>query len=176
MREIAAWREREAQAKDLPRARVLRDEALVEIAHHAPTSPSGLARIRGLGQKMAEGPMGKALINAINMGLDIPDEDLPKLKKDKPLPRGLGPVTDFLKVLLKHKCEEHYVAQKLIATGDDLEKIAAYGEKAEVKALCGWRREIFGKDALAIRTGDLAMVVNDHRLELIEFEDRYDFS
>ena len=171
LREIAAWREREAQSRDLPRGRILRDEALVEIAHHAPTTSSGLARIRGLGQKLADGPMGRKLIVAIQAGLDVPESNLPRIKKNKPLPRGIGPVTDLLKVLLKHKCEEHDVAQKLIATGDDLEKIAAYGDKAEVRALHGWRRDIFGNDALAVRSGNLAMVVNGQALELVEFED-----
>ena len=171
LKEIAAWREREAQSRNQPRGRILRDEALVEIAHQAPTSSSGLARIRGLGQKLADGPMGRKLIDAIQAGLDVPESELPKIKKNKPLPRGLGPVTDFLKVLLKHKCDEHDVAQKLIATGNDLEKIAAYGEKADVRALRGWRREIFGNDALAVRSGTLAMVVNGLALELVEFED-----
>jgi len=171
LQEIAAWREREAQDKDLPRGRVLRDDALVEIAHHAPTTVSGLARIRGLGQRLAEGPMGERLLEAIEAGLAVPESDLPKLPKRKPLPRGIGPVTDFLKVLLKHKCEHHDVAQKLIATGDDLEKIAAYGNKADVKALQGWRRDLFGNDALAVRSGELAMVVNGQALELVEFVD-----
>ena len=120
---------------------------------------------------MADGPMGRKLIDAIQAGLDVPESELPKIKKNKPLPRGLGPVTDFLKVLLKHKCDEHDVAQKLIATGNDLEKIAAYGEKADVRALRGWRREIFGNEALAVRSGTLAMVVNGLALELVEFED-----
>ncbi len=171
LREIAAWREREAQSRDLPRGRILRDEALVEIAHHAPTTSSGLARIRGLSQKLAEGPMGRKLIDAIQEGLGVPEKDLPKIKKNKPLPRGLGPVTDFLKVLLKHKCEEHDVAQKLIATGNDLEKIAAYGDKADVRALQGWRRDLFGNEALALRSGNLGMVVNDLALEIVEFDD-----
>ena len=115
--------------------------------------------------------MGRKLIDAIQAGLDVPESNLPKIKKNKPLPRGFGPVTDLLKVLLKHKCEEHDVAQKLIATGDDLEKIAAYGDKADVRALHGWRRDIFGNDALAVRSGNLAMVVNGQALELVEFED-----
>ncbi len=171
LKEIAAWREREAQDKDLPRGRVLRDDALVEIAHHAPTKVAGLARVRGLGQRLAEGPMGDRLLDAIHAGLAVPDQELPQIIKRKPLPRGIGPITDFLKVLLKHKCEHHDVAQKLIATGDDLEKIAAYGDKADAKALHGWRRDLFGSDALAVRAGRLAIVVNGQELELVEFVD-----
>ena len=171
LKEIAAWREREAQTKDLPRNRILRDETLVEIAHHAPMTADELSRTRGFTEKKAKGPLGKALLNAIQNGLNVPEDKLPELKRGKPLPRGIGPVTDLLKVLLKMKSEEHNVAQKLIARVDELEKIAAFGEKAEVQALQGWRYQVFGKDALSLRAGRLALVINDQSLELVWLED-----
>jgi ribonuclease D len=171
LREVTAWREIEAQTRDLPRNRVLRDEALVEIAHHTPKNVKELARTRGLGQRLAEGSAGEKLLQAVEAGLNLPEADCPSVPRRPNLPRGIGPVTDLLKVLLKMKCEQQEVAQKLIASGDDIEKIAAYGEKAEVPALTGWRRQLFGEDALNLRDGKIALVINGQTLELVEIED-----
>jgi ribonuclease D len=171
LREVTAWRESEAQRKDMPRNRILRDEALVEIAHHAPKSVSDLARTRGLGQRLAEGTAGENILKAVEAGRSLPDAECPKVPRRPNMPRGIGPITDLLKVLLKMKCEQQDVAQKLIANGDDIEKIAAYGDKAEVAALTGWRRPLFGQDALNLRDGKLALVINGTNLELVEFED-----
>jgi ribonuclease D len=171
LREVTAWRESEAQRKDMPRNRILRDEALVEIAHHAPKSVSDLARTRGLGQRLAEGSAGENILKAVEAGRSLPDDECPKVPRRPNMPRGIGPITDLLRVLLKMKCEQQDVAQKLIANGDDIEKIAAYGDKAEVAALTGWRRPLFGQDALNLRDGKLALVINGTNLELVEFED-----
>ena len=168
LKEVAAWREIEAQNKDIPRNRIVRDESLVEISHHAPKTISELSRARGLSLKKAEGSLGKALLNAVQIGLNVPSENLPEVKREVPLPKGIGPITDLLKVLLKLKCEKHDVAQKLIATVNDMEQIAAFGQNANVPALQGWRQEVFGIDALRLRSGQLAMVIKDHNLELVE--------
>ena len=168
LKEVAAWREIEAQNKDIPRNRIVRDESLVEISHHAPKTINDLSRARGLSLKKAEGSLGKALLNAVKVGLNIPSENLPEVKREAPLPKGIGPITDLLKVLLKLKCEQHDVAQKLIATVNDMEQIAAFGQNANVPALQGWRQEVFGIDALRLRSGQLAVVINDHNLELVE--------
>ena len=168
LKEVAAWREIEAQNKDIPRNRIVRDESLIEISHHAPKTINDLSRARGLSLKKAEGSLGKALLNAVKAGLNVPSENLPEVKRDAPLPKGIGPITDLLKVLLKLKCEKHDVAQKLIATVNDMEQIAAFGQNANVPALQGWRQEIFGIDALRLRSGQLAMVIKDHNLELVE--------
>ena len=168
LKEVAAWREIEAQNKDIPRNRIVRDESLVEISHHAPKTINDLSRARGLSLKKAEGSLGKALLNAVKAGLNVPSENLPEVKRDAPLPKGIGPITDLLKVLLKLKCEKHDVAQKLIATVNDMEQIAAFGQNANVPALQGWRQEVFGIDALRLRSGQLAMVIKDHNLELVE--------
>jgi ribonuclease D len=171
LREVAAWRERQAQEKDLPRGRVLRDDALVEIAHHTPKSVDDLTRTRGLGRRLAEGGGGRGLLDAVEAGLAMPEEDCPKPSVKETLPRGLGPVSDLLKVLLKMKCNEHDVAQKLLASSSDIDRIAADGESAKVPALSGWRRQVFGQDALELRAGRLAMVINDKKMELVEFEE-----
>ena len=168
LKEVAAWREIEAQNKDIPRNRIVRDESLIEISHHAPKTINDLSRARGHSLKKAEGSLGKALLNAVKVGLNIPSENLPEVKRDAPLPKGIGPITDLLKVLLKLKCEKHDVAQKLIATVNDMEQIAAFGQNANVPALQGWRQEVFGIDALRLRAGQLAMVIKDHNLELVE--------
>ena len=168
LKEVAAWREIEAQNKDIPRNRIVRDESLIEISHHAPKTINDLSRARGLSLKKAEGSLGKALLNAVKVGLNVPSENLPEVKRDAPLPKGIGPITELLKVLLKLKCEKHDVAQKLIATVNDMEQIAAFGQNANVPALQGWRQEVFGIDALRLRSGQLAMVIKDHNLELVE--------
>ena len=166
LREVAAWREREAQRRDLPRGRIVRDEALIEIAHHRPATAEALARTRGLGARLAEGPMGAGLLQAIAAGLAVPDQDCPRLEEKPELPNGLGPVTDLLKVLLKFKSEDSGVAQKLLASSADLERIAAFGEKAEVAALHGWRREAFGADALRLIRGEIALSAEGRRIRV----------
>ena len=168
LRELAAWRELEARRRDQPRNRILRDEALLEIAHHTPKTVSDLERTRGLGRKMAEGPAGARLLEAVKAGLDIPDADCPRPVHKPDLPRGLGPVIDLLRVLLKMKCDEGDVAQKLLASAGDIELIAAYGEEADVRAMKGWRRELFGEDALKLRNGGLGFVIKNKRLSLMK--------
>ena len=170
LRELAAWREREARRLDLPRNRVLRDEALLEIAHHAPVSTDALNRTRGLGRRMAEGAAGQAILEAVRLGQAVPEADCPRPQSKPALPRGLGPVVDLLKVLLKMKCEENQVAQKLVASSADVERIAADGEAAEVPALLGWRRQVFGEDALRLRSGATALAANGKRLKLVPLD------
>jgi len=166
LREIAAWREREAQARDVPRNRIVRDEALVDIAARAPKSVAELARTRGMGRGLAEGRQGEALLAAIARGLALPAEDCPEPPERPERPAGLGPVIDLLKVLLKMKCEDYGVAQRLVASSEDLERIAA-DDRADVPALRGWRREVFGEDALAVKHGRLALAVGDRKLRLV---------
>lgn len=168
LKEIAAWRELEARKYDRPRNRILRDETLQEIAHHAPKTVYDLERTRGLGRKMAEGPSGVRLLEAIKKGIAVPELDCPKPKKKVEIPRGLGPVVDLLRVLLKMKCDDSDVAQKLLASANDLELIAAFGENADVRTMHGWRRELFGNDALKLCKGELGFVVKNKRLRLMK--------
>lgn len=170
LREIAAWRELEAQRLDLPRNHVLRDESMVEIAHHMPTTPADLARTRGVGRRLAEGPAGAALLAALARGKAVAEKDCPQPLNRPLMPNGLGPVTDLLKVLLKMKAEESGAAQRLVASSDDLDLIAAFGEEATVPALHGWRREVFGDDALKLRRGEIALAVKGRRLAVIPVE------
>lgn len=171
LRELAAWREREAQERDLPRQRVIRDEALTEIAAHAPTTVADLARTRGLARSLAEGRLGAALLDAVGRAATLPESDCPQPPDRVDLPRGLAPVVDLLKVLLKMKCDEHDVAQKLVASSSDLEMIAA-DDEADVPALHGWRRHLFGDDALKLKHGRvaLALAANGKRLRLLPLD------
>jgi ribonuclease D len=166
LREISAWRERAAQQRDLPRSRLLRDEALLEIAAHAPRNVDDLARIRGLGRSVAEGKLGGEMLAAIERALTLPDADIPAPPSRQELPPGLGPLVDLLRVLLKLRCEENDVAQKLVANAADLELIAA-DDRADTPALQGWRHEIFGRDALALKHGKLALTARGKRIEVV---------
>src|SRR5437016_9541145 len=165
LRALAGWRETAAQQRDLPRGRIMRDEAVLEIAAHAPKTIDALARTRSLGKGIAEGKLGSEILEAVRRGLAEIKGPVPPSRADAP--PGLGPLVELLRVLLKQRCEEHQVAQKLVATAEDLEAVAA-DDAAPVPALSGWRYEIFGKDALALKHGRLAMTVFRNRISLVE--------
>ena len=159
--EISAWREREAQARDVPRNRVLKDEALQEIALQTPKQTADLDRLRAVPRGFARSGQARDLIDAVYRGLRADTADLPDPRKDSaPQPQGLGPTIEMLKVALKIACARNRVAQKLIATVGDLEKIAA-DDRADVPALKGWRREIFGEDALRLKHGEYCLAIED---------------
>ena len=170
LHEVAAWREREAQRRDTPRNRVVRDESVIDIAAHMPRTIEELSRLRGLSRGLAEGRIGGDILAAVARGLALPEADLPQVPPPPDLPRGIGPVVELLKVLLKLKCDEHDVAPKLIASAADLERIAA-DDEAPVPALHGWRREVFGEDALALKHGRLAVTMQGKRLALVAAQD-----
>ncbi len=166
LKELAAWREREAQRRDLPRNRVLRDETLLEIAAHAPTTVEELGRTRGLGRGFTDGWQGAEVLGAIQRALDLPEEELPRVElRDEP-PAGLAPVVELLRVLLKMKCDEHHVATRLVASAADLDAIAA-DDDAKAPALSGWRREVFGEHALALKNGRMALAIVDRRVRIV---------
>lgn len=166
LRELAAWRELAAQQRDIPRQRMLRDEALIEIAAHAPKSADELARTRGLSEGLARGKIGAELLAAVARGVAVPDAEAPRLAERADLPRTNGAVAELLRVLLKMRAEEHNVAARLIAASEDLDRLASEDEP-DVAALKGWRREIFGEDAIALKQGRLALVVKGRKLTAV---------
>jgi len=166
---LATWREEEAQQRDVPRGRVLRDEQLFDIAAHRPTTEEDLARSRGINRDLARGRLGKAILEAVARGLAVPEEDLPKSAPKQQSANGIGPLMDLLKVMLKLRCEEHDVAQKLIASTADLEQIAM-SDEADVLALRGWRFDIFGRDALALKHGNVALSANGSKVKVVPVE------
>jgi len=170
LREVAAWRETAARQRNLPRGRIIRDEAVLEIAAHAPKTIEALARSRSIGKGVAEGKLGGEILDAVRRGLANSKALEPPAPARADTPPGLGPLIELLRVLLKQSCEAHQVAQKLVAASEDLEAIAA-DDEAAVPALSGWRYEIFGKDALALKHGRLALTVRRNRIALVEVAD-----
>lgn len=167
LQEIAAWRENLAQEVDVPRGRILKDEALAEICTHPPTSAEALNKMRNVHQGFANSERGRSLLEAVKRGIEKDISEGPIRAARAPMPPGMGPTIDLLRVLLKLKCEEGDVAQKLLCSAADLELIAAYGAEAKVPALSGWRQKIFGKEALALREGKLAIAVENGKLKLV---------
>ena len=169
LRAIAAWREREAQRVDVPRQRLLKDESLLEIAATAPHDIEALARVRGVSRGFAEGRGGAGLIAAIEGARREPDADLPQAaRKDGPRPSPA--LVSLLKVLLAAKAEQHDVAPKLLASSEEIDRLAV--EVApEIPALQGWRREVFGADALALKEGRVSLGVDGRRIKLLHQAD-----
>jgi ribonuclease D len=164
--EVAAWREREAQARDVPRSRVLKDDAIGDIAVQQPTTPERLAGLRSLPKGFERSKWGEGILDAVHRGLARDPRTLPRIERPKSAPNGAATV-ELLKVLLRMTSERHGVAAKVIATVDDLDRIAA-DDEADVPALKGWRRELFGERALALKHGQLALAVERNRVVTVE--------
>ncbi|MEM9441819.1 MAG: ribonuclease D [Pseudomonadota bacterium] len=163
---LATWREEEAQGRDLPRNRILRDDLLLEVAANRPTKQEEVLKIRRISVDKRSATSIAATIQA---ALDLPKDQLPRLPKPQRLPRGIGPVVDLLRVLLKHQCEEHEVAQRLVANTGDLEQIAA-DDRADVRALRGWRFDVFGRAALALKHGALGLAIADGKITVFPMD------
>jgi ribonuclease D len=164
--EVAAWREQEAQKRDVPRSRVLKDDAVGDIAIHAPTTPERLAALRSLPKGFEKSQWGADIVAAVQRGLARDLHSLPKIEKPRNNSNGAATV-ELLKVLLRMTSERHAVASKVIATVDDLEQIVA-DDAADVGALHGWRRELFGEAALALKHGRLALAIEKGRVVRVE--------
>jgi ribonuclease D len=164
--EVAAWREREAQERDVPRGRVLKDDVIGDIAIQAPTTIERLARLRSLPRGFERSRWGEAIVEAVKRGLARDPKTLPSLERPRPQLNGQATV-ELLKVLLRMTAERHGVAAKVIATVDDLDRIAA-DDDADVPALSGWRRELFGEKALALKRGRLSLAIEKGRVVAVE--------
>ena len=143
---------------------------MLEIAAHTPKTIEALARSRSLGKSVAIGKLGSEILEAVQRGLANAKVFEPPAPSRADTPPGLGPLIELLRVLLKQRCEEHQVAQRLVATAEDLETIAA-DDRASVPPLSGWRYEIFGRDAIALKHGRLALTVRRNRITLVEVAD-----
>ena len=164
--EVAAWREREAQTRDVPRSRVLKDEVIADIAVHAPTTIDKLKNLRSLPKGFERSRWGEAIVAAVERGLATDMKNLPRPVRFQPTANGTA-VVELLKVLLRMISERHHVAAKVIATVEDLERIAA-DDAADVPALAGWRRELFGEKALALKRGELALAIERGKVAAVE--------
>ena len=157
--ELAAWRETQAQAQNVPRPRVLRDEALYDIANRMPTDAKHLDELRTLSNGFSRSARAKDIIDAVKRGLALDPKTIPAPPSGNTLSAEAGALVDLLRVLLKSAAARHRVAPKLIADTDDLELIASKAEP-DVAALKGWRHEIFGADAMRLKRGEIALSVN----------------
>lgn len=168
LQQVAAWREREARERNQPRGRILKDDAIYEIAQQQPKDTEALGKLRTIPRGWERSAQANGLLAAIQTALDLPKEELPKLPKQKHSPEGAASAAELLKVLLKRVSEKHGVAPKVIASSDDLDRIAAEGDQADVPALQGWRRELFGDLALKLLDGGVALRFVDRKIEAVE--------
>jgi ribonuclease D len=166
--EVAAWREREAQERDVPRGRVLKDDVIGDIAIQAPATIERLGGLRSLPRGFERSKWGEAIVAAVARGLARDPKTLPRIDRPKAAVNGQATV-ELLKVLLRMTAERHGVAAKVIATVDDLDRIAG-DDAADVAALRGWRRELFGEKALALKQGRLSLAIEKGRVVAVERE------
>ena len=165
---VAAWRERTAQQRDQPRGRILKDEAIDEVATQAPTDAAQLDRLRSVPKGFSGSRFGPDLLAAVREALKDPEAYAPVIERSRlAASPAAGAVVELLKVLLKARAEDAGVASKLIATVSDLELIAN-DDNAQTPALTGWRREAFGEDALKLKRGELALVLDGTRVRVVE--------
>ncbi|NHT75041.1 ribonuclease D [Ferranicluibacter rubi] len=168
LQRIAAWREREARSRNVPRGRVLKDDALYEIAQQQPKDAEAMSRLRTVPKGWERSSAGTAIIEAVNEALALPKADMPRLPRQNQTSEGAAAAIELLKVLLKLVAEKQGVAAKIIANSEDIERIASEGEKADVGALKGWRRDLFGEIALKLINGDVALRFVDRKIETVE--------
>jgi len=164
LKAAAAWREREAQSRDVPRGRILKDDALYEVAQAQPRSVEALGRMRGVPKGFERSRAGQSLVEALDSALEDPAAYAPKVEKARVLPPNIGPTVELLKVLLRQVAQANGLAPRLLATVSDLEEIAA-SDDADVPAMQGWRREVFGEEALKLKRGET--VLGLHKGEVI---------
>jgi ribonuclease D len=168
---VAEWREQEAQKRNVPRNRVIKDDGIYEIALQQPRTTERLSQLRTIPRGFERSTAGQDILRAIEAAMAIDEANLPKIPKPRTPPDHAGAATELLKVLLKMISEHHGVASRIIATMDDLEKIAA-DDNADVPALKGWRMELFGEKAIAIKNGELALALSGNRVTSVGLIDQ----
>lgn len=167
LKELAAWREQRAREKNIPKNWVMKDETLSSIAQAAPTSKDKLKKIRNISSDMASGRTGEKILGLIKTVLESPKENWPQApERKKQLSASASATLDILKMLLKIQSSEHSVAAKLIASSDDLEMLAR-GSTKDLPLLKGWRYDVFGKDAIDLKEGKIAIGLKDGQITKI---------
>lgn len=165
---VAAWREREARERDVPRGRVLKDDAIYEVAQQAPRDAAALGKLRTTPKGWERSSTATALLGAVNAALALPKEQMPKLPKNFQPPEGSSAAAELLKVLLRIVAEKEGVASKVLASSDDIDRIAAEGEEADVPALQGWRRAVFGEAALKLVRGEIGFKFDKRKIAVFD--------
>lgn len=168
MQRLAAWREREARTRNVPRSRVLKDDAIYEVAQQQPKDQKALSRLRTIHKGVERSAAGTAILSITAEVAGLDKADLPEVPRPANAPEGAGAASDLLKVLLKLTAEKNNVAQRVIATSDHLDQIAAAKEHAQVPAMQGWRRELFGDHALQLINGEIALGFNKRKISTVD--------
>lgn len=168
MRAVAAWREHQARSRNVPRGRVLKDDAIYEIAQQQPTDTAALGRLRAIPRGWERSAPASELVEEVKAALALPRDEMPNPPKISRPPNGAAAAAELLKVLLRMTSEEFGVAAKVLATSDDIDRLAAEGEKAEIPALSGWRREVFGDPALKLVRGEIALRYDKGKVAVVE--------
>lgn len=166
LREIAAWREKQAQERDVPRNRILRDETVIDVALQKPQTPDELKRVRGMTDDQARGRIGAGIIDSVKRALASPEETWPRLKPKTPLPPRLVATVELLKMLLRIQAAEEGVAAKLIASSDDLETLAL-DPGADVMTNQGWRYDVFGRMARDLMDGKIGFALQNGKIRVL---------
>ncbi|MFW6412670.1 MAG: ribonuclease D [Oceanicaulis sp.] len=169
LKAAAEWREREAQTRDMPRNRIMKDDGLYELAQNGPTTVEDLSGMRAVPKGFERSKPAERLLEMMREALADPKAHAPQIDKIAPPPNNIGPAVEMLKVFLKVVAEQEGVAARLIATVPDLEKLAA-DDDADIPALKGWRRTVFGEEALKLKRGEIALVLEKGRVEVVELE------
>lgn len=164
--EVAAWREREAQSQDVPRSRILKDDALHDIANQAPRSLDDLGALRSIHNGFVRSVRGRSVVEAVERGLDRDPKTVPRIERNEPMTPEATAIFDLLRVLLKATAGHHGVAPKLIATSDDLEQIARQDEP-DLPVMKGWRRKLFGEQAMQLKRGELSLTVRNGEVSVL---------
>ncbi len=164
LKAVTAWRERKAINRDVPRRRVLKDDALHAIAQQRPKTVAALAKVRGVPSGFERSETAKAMINELNKAIENADKYAPTLPRVKHMPPNIGPASEMLKTLLRLRTEYEDIAPRLVASNKEIDMIAAFGEKADVPALKGWRREVFGEDALKLLKGEIVLKLEGRKV------------
>ncbi|MGI8942743.1 MAG: ribonuclease D [Qipengyuania sp.] len=170
LKALAAWREGEAQHKNIPRGRIMRDETLADIASHPPKKQDDLTKVRGLSNAWRDNDIGKRLMKVIAQAEPLSAEEMPpKIKRGAPLGKEGALVADLLKLLLKIRAREIDVSARLLTRADEMEALAA-GVR-DLPILEGWRYDVFGKDALELVEGKTGFAVKNGRLLMTHVDD-----
>ncbi|MEE4238710.1 MAG: ribonuclease D [Anderseniella sp.] len=165
---VSRWREERAQTKNMPRQRIIKDDAIIEVATQAPADKAALSKLRALPKGLAEGGLGDEILKAIQAGMAIDKDSLPELEPHKgPQPEGASAIAEILKLGLKVIAERENIAPRLIANAAELEEMAGNGGE-HLPMMQGWRRELFGNIAAGLKQGKLMIGIRDGKPDIFE--------
>lgn len=164
LKAICAWREQQAQTRNMPRRRILKDETVQDIAQNRPRTLQAIGRLRSVSEGFSKSTQAKSLLEALTMALENIQDYAPLLPLKRNYPADIQATVSMLHMLLQIRCTAEQVCPRLVASNDDINQIATYGEKADIATLTGWRRTLFGEEALALRAGKITLRLSHGQL------------